>query len=197
MFREYLVGFPVNQLPPGGRGLAYRKVFMSFHRMILGVFLVMVSSVTSVADSGELSDSVYNDVLRLSKEGDAQAEIGSYESAVQKYVEALALLPEPKTDWEACTWLLTSIGDAHFSAKNYEQARIALTEAMRCPDAVGNPFIHLRLGQAQFELGNMTRANDELARAYMAAGKEIFEDEDPKYYTHLQTVLKRPAGGEW
>jgi hypothetical protein len=31
----------------------------------------------------------------------------------------------------------------------------------------------------------------------MAAGKEIFEDEDPKYYTHLQTVLKRPAGGEW
>ena len=43
----------------------------------------------------------------------------------------------------------------------------------------------------------MPRANDELARAYMAAGKAIFDDEDPKYFNHLKTVLKPPANGKW
>ncbi|MGB7380321.1 MAG: hypothetical protein WA959_27700 [Rivularia sp. (in: cyanobacteria)] len=38
---------------------------------------------------------------------------------------------------------------------------------MHCPGAVGNPFIHLILRQAQFELGNFDRAKDNLARAYM------------------------------
>ncbi len=172
---------------------------MKGRRSILKMFLAMVISVTvSVgAMSAELPDSVHSEILRLSAEGDAQAEKGSYEKAALRYSEALELLPEPKTDWEACTWLLASIGDAHFNAKKYEQAKIALADAMHCPDAIGNPFIHLRLGQSQFELGNLSRANDELARAYMVAGKEIFEDEDPKYFTHLKTVLKPPANGKW
>jgi hypothetical protein len=32
---------------------------------------------------------------------------------------------------------------------------------MHCPGAIGNPFIHLRLGQAQFELGNLEPASGE------------------------------------
>lgn len=103
-------------------------------------------------------------------------------AAVEKYIEALELLPEPKTDWEACTWLLTAIDNANFKSKNYEHARAALTDAMHCPGAIGNSFIHLRFGQSQFELGNMQRADDELARAYVGAGKEIFSEEDPKYF---------------
>jgi tetratricopeptide (TPR) repeat protein len=168
-------------------------------RSILKTLVAMVIAVTIPlsAKSAELPESVHNQILRLSAEGDAQAEEGNYETAVRRYSEAFALLPEPRTDWEACTWLLTSIGDAYFSARNYGQAKIALADAMHCPDAIGNPFIHLRLGQSQFELGNMSRANDELARAYMVAGKEIFDDEDPKYFAHLKTVLKPPANGKW
>ena len=59
---------------------------------------------------------------------------------------------------------------------------------MRCPDAIGNPFIHLRLGQTQFELGNKDRAADELMRAYMGAGAEIFVGEAPKYLQYLGIV---------
>lgn len=162
-------------------------------RMLMAVSVV----VSAIAMSAELPDSVHSEVVRLSAEGDALAERENYERAIQKYSEALGMLPPPRTDWEACTWLLASIGDAHFQAKQFGQARIALTDAMRCPDAIGNPFIHLRLGQSQFELGNMPRANDELARAYMAAGKAIFDDEDPKYFNHLKTVLKPPANGKW
>jgi tetratricopeptide (TPR) repeat protein len=172
---------------------------MKDRRSIFEILFTMVISVTlSVgAYSADLSDSMHSEILRLSAEGDAQAEKGSYEKAVLSYTKALRLLPEPKTDWEACTWLLASIGDANFKLKKYEEAKVALTDAMHCPGAIGNPFIHLRLGQSQFELGNKSRANDELARAYMLEGKEIFADEDPKYFNYLKTVLKPPANGKW
>jgi len=65
---------------------------------------------------------------------------------------------------------------------------------MRCPDAIGNPFLHLRLGQCQFELGELDRAADELARAYMGAGAKIFEGGD-KYFSFLKTRLEPPPGG--
>jgi len=144
----------------------------------------------------ELSDQVHDRISLLSSEGDDLAEAGKFRDAIAKYCEALDLLPEPKTNWEAATWLLVAVGDANFLAKNYELARVALSDAMHCPDAIGNPFIHLRLGQSQFELGNLPRANDELTRAYMGAGKDIFAEDDPKYFEHLKTVLQPPASGE-
>ena len=166
-------------------------------RNLILTLLVALASLPLQAQNMELSDAIHGKVVLLSKEGDEQAEIRHYREAVEKYIEALDLLPEPKTDWEACTWLLASIGDANFRSHNYEHARAALIDAMHCPGAIGNPFIHLRLGQSQFELGNVQRANDELARAYMLAGKEIFDQEDPKYFAHLKTVLLPPASGEW
>ncbi|SHM03275.1 hypothetical protein SAMN02746009_03838 [Hymenobacter psychrotolerans DSM 18569] len=57
---------------------------------------------------------------------------------------------------------------------------------MHCPDAIGNPLIHLRLGQVQYEMGNFAKAKDELMRAYMGQGEEIFEGEDEKYFTFLK-----------
>jgi hypothetical protein len=46
---------------------------------------------------------------------------------------------------------------------------------------MGNPFIHLRLGQSLFEQGDMERAESELLQAYMLAGKDIFSEDDTKY----------------
>ena len=145
----------------------------------------------------ELPKSVHVRITALSEQGDKLASQAKYREAILKYLEAMALLPEPKTQWQACTWLLAAIGDANFLGGNYEQAKVALSDAMHCPGAIGNPFIHLRLGQTQFELGNRSRAADELARAYMAEGKEIFSAENPKYFEFLKTVLKPPASGQW
>jgi hypothetical protein len=63
---------------------------------------------------------------------------------------------------------------------------------MQCPDAVGNAFLHLRLGQCEYELGNMDRAADELARAHAVGGAEIFEGAPAKYFAFLQA--KRTPG---
>jgi hypothetical protein len=44
-------------------------------------------------------------------------------------------------------------------------------------------------------LGNELVALDELARAYMGAGKEIFQGEDPKYFELVKQNLKEPPSG--
>jgi hypothetical protein len=51
------------------------------------------------------------------------------------------------------------------------------------------------LGEIQYELGNQILAADELARAYMAAGKDIFTGEPEKYFNLVKRKLKMPDGG--
>ena len=140
--------------------------------------------------SEELDEALHSSIAALSKTGDDYAESGEYDLALEKYREAFALLPPPFERWEAATWILTAIGDTLFSKGDYGRARGTLQEAMCCPGAIGNPFIHLRLGQAQLELKSIERAKDELARAYMGGGDEIFKDEDPKYLLFIKEILR-------
>ena len=122
----------------------------------------------------------------LCAEGDSLAASGQAKDAFQKYSSALNLLPEPAENWEAATWILAAIGDLYFSVKKIERAAQAFGDAVRCPGGLGNPFIHLRLGQCHFEAGEMDIAADELTRAYMGGGTEIFQTEDAKYFTFLK-----------
>jgi len=131
----------------------------------------------------------------MCQEGDVLADQALLGEAVSKYEEALGLLPMPISQWEASTWILTAIGDACFHMKDYQKAVRSLLDAMNCPGALGNPFIHLRLGQVQLELGNDILAKDELARAYMGGGKEVFHEEDPKYFELVKTTLRKPPSG--
>jgi tetratricopeptide (TPR) repeat protein len=164
---------------------------------IAALSLAPTVGVTQGEKAMELPKQLHAKVTALSEQGDQLASRRQYREAVVLYIEAMGLLPEPKTQWEACTWLLAAIGDANFLGAHYEQAKSAMSDAMHCPGGLGNPFIHLRLGQAQLELGNRDRAADELARAYMGAGKDIFAQEKPKYFEFLKTVLKPPASGKW
>jgi tetratricopeptide (TPR) repeat protein len=142
----------------------------------------------------ELDETTHKRIQALCAEGDALAQNESYSAALQKYWAAWDLLPEPQTDCVAATWILAAIGDANFLGGDFVAGRDNLSHAMRCPDAIGNPFLHLRLGQCQFELGELDRAADELTRAYMGAGDKIFEGGD-KYFAFLKTRLEPPSGG--
>ena len=143
----------------------------------------------------ELPDGVHGRIQTHCERGDALAEGEDYPAALEEYWAGWDLLPEPKTDWESATWLLAAIGDANFLGDDFAAGRDNLALAMRCPGAVGNPFLHLRLGQCHFELGDLDRAADELARAYALEGPDLFDDEDEKYLAHLQTRLDPPPGG--
>ena len=145
----------------------------------------------------EISCEDYEVIQKRCKAGDALAEKGKYKDAIQEYNAAFKLIPEPKYEYEAATWVLAAIGNSCFFGDFLKSALEAFEYAIHCPGGLGNPFIHLRLGQLEYGRGNMTKAADELARAYMGAGKEIFKNEDPKYFEFLKTQIEPPASAEW
>jgi len=143
----------------------------------------------------ELPEILHAEVNQLSERGNALADEGKCEEAVACFEKALDLLPQPIERWSAACWLFTAIGDTYFSKSDYSRAIQPLLDAVKCHGGVGNPFLHLRLGQTQFELGNDILAADELARAYMTAGTEIFEGEDAKYFALVKSALREPPEG--
>ncbi|MFI9323777.1 tetratricopeptide repeat protein [Kitasatospora aureofaciens] len=134
----------------------------------------------------QLPDEVHAEITDLCQEGDALAGMGELDEAKLRYIEALRLLPGDPRGWAASTWIYVAIGDVHFRCGVHDKAYKCFHNAVQCPDGLGNPYIHLRLGQTTFELGDHDRAADELIRAYMGGGPEIFEEDDPKYLEFLR-----------
>lgn len=145
----------------------------------------------------ELDKKTHEAIKTLCAEGDALAGRGGYREAIDLYNNAYKLIPDPKNEFEATTWVLTALGDSCFLGGWYTSGQEAFEYAVSCPGGLGNPFIHLRLGQCEYERGNNERAADELARAYMGAGSEIFETEDQKYFQFLKSQIESPVGGAW
>jgi tetratricopeptide (TPR) repeat protein len=137
----------------------------------------------------QLSNALHQQITDLCKEGDALASAGKPEEAKQKYIAALKLLPGEPGQWEAATWIYVALGDVHFHARNFDKAFKCFYNAVQSPKGLGNPYIHLRLGQLYFEQENFAKATDELTRAYMGGGIDIFMEDDPKYLEFLETKI--------
>lgn len=136
-------------------------------------------------------DSVIHEAIKAhSVKGDELAAARVFEEAIAEYNKAWALVPEPKNEWNASTWILAAIADAAFLAGYKTSAREALQYAMTCPNALGNPFLHLRYGQVLLDADEPDAAADELMRAYMSEGAQIFAAEDPRYFDFLKTRAK-------
>jgi tetratricopeptide (TPR) repeat protein len=108
-------------------------------------------------------------------------------SALLKFREALALIPRPVEEHDAAPRVLTALGDTCFQLGRYSEGRHALQGAARSSGGLGTPFIHLRLGQCELELGNPERAMEELSRAYKLGGEALFEGNDPKYLAFVKS----------
>ncbi len=132
------------------------------------------------------------DIDRLCAQGDVHADLNQFPEALALYWEAWDVLPEPKIECDAATWILAAVGDANYLGRDYVAGCDNLSTVMHCPGGIGIPFLHMRLGQCQFELGDHMHALDELLRAYMGGGAELFEEEDPKYLDYLDA--NRPVG---
>lgn len=147
-----------------------------------GRLTVMIAPMTDA-----LPNDVHDAVRCHCARGEDLSEGKKFREAIVEYNKAWALLPDPKGNWNASTWILAAIGDAAFSGGFTDLAKQAFDDVMLCPEALGNPFIHLRRGQILFDGGNLDAAADELMRAYMGGGPELFEAEAPKYLEFLST----------
>jgi len=161
--------------------------------------VMTVGDVLLVNKMEELDNKIHSEISRLSELGDSFAEKEDYPNALNAYWQAYDFIPEPKTYWESTTWLLAAIGDANFLSKDYQAGIDNLSNAMHCPGGIGNPFLHLRLGQCQFELGNIDRAADELIRVYALEGEQFFLEDDSKYFEFLKTKIdiQKPKKKSW
>jgi tetratricopeptide (TPR) repeat protein len=133
----------------------------------------------------ELDDDLYEQVARLSEEGNDFMDATQYPKAVAVFQQALDLLPLPRIDWDAYTWLNAALGDAYFLSKSFAEAKAYFLDALNGPEGL-NPFVFMRLGQCQLELGELASSSDSLARAYMLAGEDVFKEEDLKYLASLK-----------
>jgi tetratricopeptide (TPR) repeat protein len=143
----------------------------------------------------ELDDRIVREITELCEQGDDDVEHQRYDEALVRYKAALALVPAPVLAWKATAWILTALGETLYFKRDFPAARDALNDALRCTGAVGNPFLHLRLGQVELELGNKGRALDELLRAHTRAGDEIFAGEDPRYLEMVKEAHRRDEEG--
>lgn len=137
----------------------------------------------------ELQDKLYEEILSLCSKGDKLVDDSMYNEAVEIYLKALKLIPEPKRNWEASTWIYTALGDTCFLKEDYEASRNYLFDAINCPDGIENPFVMLRLGESLFELKEVSRAKEYLLKAYMLAGDEIFQSEVGKYFDVIKDEI--------
>jgi len=138
----------------------------------------------------ELPEDIHEKITEMSEFGNLMVETYNFEPAIRQFIKTLELVPDPKQNWEVTTWLYVSIGDCHYEMQEFKKAKNYLFDALNCPNSHGNPFIYLRLGQCLLELSDQNQAADFLCRAYMLEGKDIFNDEAPKYFEFLKTKIE-------
>lgn len=101
-------------------------------------------------------------------------------------------------------WLLMSGANAQFCGGDFEgcldSAVTAFELFKELGFVAGNPLFHLRVGQSSFELdppGDRDEQGmtiDNLARALICGGPEIFAGEDPRYLELVLPILRPPQG---
>ena len=161
-----------------------------------------------------------NDWTKWVLVGDQHANSGQWDQAEQCYntawntyakfrTEAAQKGTIPQFDTENrpvnAFWLLMSSANAFFQLGQYdnglEPCMVAYNLFKDVGFIAGNPFFHLRVGQFFYETGSPEERNDRsgqavdnLARALICGGIEIFQGEDPKYIEPVLAALRPPEG---
>lgn len=134
----------------------------------------------------ELNDRVYEKVKKYCDEGNELSEKNHFKAAINCFEKAYEIIPDPKRNWEASTWISASIGDCYYFSEEFNKSLVYFEEAYNCPGGNENPFILLRIGENHFELSNYEAAKEYLLKAYMLEGYDIFKDEEKKYYRYIK-----------
>lgn len=139
----------------------------------------------------ELPLEISEQIDELSEIGNELYDDGDYEGAIGVWEDALELVPDPQNTYAESQWLETSIGDAYFLLGEDGLALEYFLKAKRNIDANAyeNPFLLLRLGQTHLDAGQPDAATQFLLSAYMLEGKELFEEEDEKYFQFLESQV--------
>jgi tetratricopeptide (TPR) repeat protein len=123
------------------------------------------------------------------RSGDKAADNGKFEAAIALYTKARELLPAPKRQWQAETWIACAIGDAWFMQDEFETALPFFLDACVSPRGDENTFVQLRTGQCFLKTNDLKKAQVHLLNAYELGGEEVFDDEEPDYFSAIAALV--------
>lgn len=125
----------------------------------------------------------------ISKKAKSLTLTGKFKESIAEYQKGIALLGADVMQSKYAVMLFCGVGEAYFLQKEWKEALDYYGKAVASEGGLGEPLIHLRLGQIRFEFGQFEKAADELMRAYMGGGNLMFEGEDPKYFKLIEPLL--------
>lgn len=131
---------------------------------------------------------------KITKSAKHLALSGKFDASIEEYEKALALLGESPKESKFAVMIYSGIGETYFLQEKWEDALTYYGNAVMSKGGLGEPLIHLRLGQIRFELGDVEKSKDEFMRAYMGGGEFIFEGENPKYFDLIRPIIMKKIG---
>jgi tetratricopeptide (TPR) repeat protein len=142
-------------------------------------------------DTTTLPPDTCEKVKQLCQKGYQDFDTGDTAAALRQFYSAWTLLPKPQNQWQEAGWVLTALGDAYFAKGSFDLGREALLSALHCPKAMGNPTIHLRLGQCLWELNEHDKALSQFNLVIKNGGEALFKKENKKYFEQLANTTSQ------
>ena len=140
----------------------------------------------------KMDPAIQKKIIALCEHGAKLAEMKEFAFALSKYYDALALVPDPKKDYKATTWIYSSMGELHWKKRDYNEAGRAFLQAYRSVGGEQSADVNFRLGQCLVECGEPSLAHQYLCQAYMLDGESLFATEDPKYFEVIRSEIYGP-----
>ena len=139
-------------------------------------------------EGDELDDNLHEVITRYCEEGDRLFDDGLFDEALLEYDSAWGLLPEPKLKWDAASWIYAAKGDAYFFKGDYSNALPYFRGLFNQFEMI-NEFVLIRYGQCLYELDEIEKGKQFLFEAYMLGGKELFINENAKYFSIIEKMI--------
>lgn len=104
---------------------------------------------------------------------------GKYEEAEELYLQGLEKIDDLEGDDVEDYYrnAYGGLGDCCFRRKEYENAKNYFMDAYNYD--YSNPYINMRIGECYVFLDDEEKAKEYLLRAYMMAGEDVFEGNEP------------------
>ena len=139
-------------------------------------------------EGDELDDNLHEVITRYCEEGDRLFDDGLFDEALLEYDSAWGLLPEPKLKLDAASWIYAAKGDAYFFKGDYSNALPYFRGLFNQFEMI-NEFVLIRYGQCLYELDEIEKGKQFLFEAYMLGGKELFINENAKYFSIIEKMI--------
>lgn len=129
---------------------------------------------------------VSSEVIDIVNEAEDLMSEMKYKEAIKLYEKAFKSLQYPVQDFLNILYIQEGMGEAYFYLGEYEKVVEILSKIYITPygEETDDPNVLLRLGQSLIEIGELEQGKEVLLKAYAIGGRDIFNEEDPKYY-HL------------